>query len=88
MRVHLLMTPEIGCKKPSTAKILHDFGQLEVMFGDALNPSPEDFSLKGLHCVVEDSQKNLISWLKQFDGIPIGNGSPFMEQFEIKHIKI
>lgn len=84
MKVHLLMTPEIAVKKPESAMILFDFGELEVIFGDY---EDEKSIIRGRHCVIEDTEEIIIDWLKQFDGVPIGNGNPIQERFEIKHIK-
>lgn len=79
MRLHLLITKEMMDTKPRTTEIDHEWGELSVVFGDR--------TVTGLHCFVSDTQNNLTNWLKPFDGVPVGNGSPMMESFTIMHIK-
>lgn len=79
MKLHLLLTPNIHKAKPETCKIVFDYGQLPVVF--------EDRKETGLHCVVEDTEENIISWLKPFDYFIKGSGTPMFEQFEITYIK-
>lgn len=82
MQLHLLLTPDVAVKKPTTTKIIHDYGQLTVVFNNDIGDTRT-----GLHCVVEDTKENIIDWLKEFDGFAKGNGVPMMESFEIVHIK-
>lgn len=84
MKVHLLLTPEIAKTRPDTAIIVMDFGQLTVRFENK-NGGDAKF-LTGLHCVIEDTKQNFAKWLSQHDGIPVGNGSPMSEIFNICHI--
>ena len=79
MKLHLLLTPDIAKTKPETCKILTDFGQLTVRFDSQLIKT-------GLHCIIEDTQENIINWLKPYDGFIKGNGIPHLEEFEIVHI--
>jgi hypothetical protein len=74
-----LLTNDIAQTKPETCEIVMDFGQLAVMFD-------EGEIRRGLHCVVEDSQENIINWLKPYDGFVKGSGVPQFEQFSIAHI--
>lgn len=80
MKLHLLLTDDIAQTKPETCKIVMDFGQLMVRFGD-------DSTRTGLHCVVEDTEENIVEWLRPFDGFVKGSGTPQFEQFTIAHIK-
>ena len=68
MKLHLLLTSDIALTKPDTCKIIMDFGQLEVIFDDG--------EREGKHCVVEDTEENIIKWLKQYDGFVNGSGVP------------
>jgi hypothetical protein len=79
MKLHLLLTNEIAKTKPNTCKTIMDFGQLVVKFDDGTERS-------GLHCVVEDTQENIIKWLKPYDEVIKGNGIPQLEQFSIVHV--
>jgi len=79
MKLHLLLTQELIQTKPDSSKIIQDFGDLVVRFGD-------EETYKGLHCFVEDEIQNLINWLKPFDKVIIGNGNPMSETFTIEHI--
>lgn len=80
MQLHLLLTCDIDETRPQSCKIVMDFGQLLVKFGDTE-------SRTGLHCVVEDTQENIVNWLKPFDDFVKGNGTPQTEQFTIVHKK-
>ncbi len=80
MQLHLLLTTDIAQTMPESCKVVHDFGTLTVIFADKTRKT-------GLHCVVEDTEENIIKWLKPFDGFIKGNGSPQLEQFTICHIK-
>ena len=79
MLIDLLLTPEIQEKMPSTTKIVENYGKITCVF--------EDFDLEGLHVVLEDSLENFKQWLKEFDGIAIGNGNPISQKFRIMHVK-
>ncbi len=78
MQVHLLLTPDILEAKPESVEITNEWGDLTVIF--------DDFLKYGLHCFVEGTQKDIINWLHEFDGVAVGNGSPMTETFNIMHI--
>lgn len=78
MKLHLLLTNDIAQTKPDTCKVIMDFGQLLVKF--------DKETRTGLHCVVEDTQENIINWLKPYDGFVKGSGIPQFEEFSIVHI--
>jgi len=40
----------------------------------------------GLHCIVEDTKENIVTWLKPSDGFVKGHGLPHFEQYSIEHI--
>ena len=42
----------------------------------------------GDNAVVRGETEEIVKWLKPFDGVAVGVGSPQMEKFEIKHIKV
>lgn len=86
MLLHLLLTPVIGPSKPKTTQIVHDFGYLDVVF-ESENSKDEPTIYNGIHCIVEDTEENLVNWLKPFDFFIKGNGVTMMEEFEIVHIK-
>lgn len=79
MKVHLLLTDDIRAAMPDSIKIVLDWGMLNVRF-----PHKDYF---GLHCCVEGEEKDIVDWLKPFDGFVKGNGIPMTETFEIVHIK-
>jgi len=88
MQLHLLITPDIMTTIPKEVKIIDEYGQLDVIFPSTESTNPLDADLlTGLHAIVEGEKEHIINWLKPFDGVPIGNGIPMMEQFTIKHIK-
>lgn len=80
MQVHLIITTDmLHTMKPST-KIIHDFGNLPVVFEDG------DLIIAGKHAIVEDEKDNIVSWLKDFEFFALGNGSPMTEQFSLSSI--
>jgi len=84
MKLHLLLTVDIAKTMRESTKIIHDWGDILVVFGKFEGK----FETKhGKHCVVEDTTENIISWLKPYDSIIKGNGTPMAESFEIVHIK-
>lgn len=78
MKMHLLLTDDIRATMPDTVKIKIDWGMLRVRFDH------KDYY--GLHCFVEGEEKDIIEWLRPFDGFVKGNGTPMMETFYINHI--
>lgn len=84
MKLHLLLTPEIDKTKPETCKIIADFGFLQVIFKGL--SGKDDHIESGTHCFIEDTEENIVKWLKPFDGFVKGNGNPMMESFTIAHI--
>lgn len=79
---HLLLPPDVLAKKPETTKIIMEFGQLTVVFGNNINNTR-----RGLHCIVADKRENIIDWLSQFDEIVLGSGTPQFESFTLTSIK-
>lgn len=86
MKLHLLLTPEIKATMPETIKIIYNFDKISVIFR-AIEPENKNKMLEGENAVVEGETQEIINWLKPFDGVPIGNGVPQMEEFTIMHIK-
>lgn len=80
MKLHLLLTKEIAQAKPDTCKIVRDFGYEQVIFSDV-------FIQVGNNCVIEDTEENIVNWLKPFGDFVKGSGSPQLEQFQIVHIQ-
>ena len=85
MQLHLLLTSDIRETRPNSCKILMDFGQLKVVFEKT--ETKGQHIEEGLHCVVEGEKEDIISWLKPYDRIVVGDGNPMFERFYIKHIK-
>lgn len=86
MKLPILLTDEIRATMPETINILHNFGNIDVIF-EAINPDDAPMFLSGDNAVIEGDKEEIIKWLKPFDGVPIGNGSPQLESFKIMHIK-
>ena len=72
---------------PDTVKIIHNFGEIQVRFSSLEDNDDKAMILNGDNAIVEGEQDEIIKWLKQFDGIPVGDGFPQGEQFTIMHIK-
>lgn len=81
MKLQLLLSKDMQETMPKTCKIILNFGEISVVFEE------DKIVIEGLHCVVEDTQENIVKWLKPFDGVAVGNGIPQLEQFRIMHIK-
>jgi len=86
MKLDLLLTDEIAATKPESAKVIMDFGKIEVIF-KANNCCDEDMIATGIHCVIEDETENIQNWLRPFDGVIIGDGNPQLQNFSIMHVK-
>ncbi len=84
---HILLTPEIKSAMPDTVKITHNFGEIQVRFSSLDDNDDKAMFLNGDNAIVEGEQDEIIKWLKQFDGIPVGDGFPQGEHFTIMHIK-
>jgi hypothetical protein len=82
---HLLLTTEQQRTRPANVKIMQSWGELTIIF-DGENGEPGK-AVHGLHCFIEGYQEDIISWLKPYDAVYVGNGSPMMETFSVVHIK-
>lgn len=79
MNTTLLITEEMLETKPISINILHNWGLVTAVF----NNHP---SIHGLHCYIEGTETDFINWLKPFDYIAYGVGSPILQQFTIVHV--
>jgi hypothetical protein len=70
---------------PNTIKETFNFGHIQVIF-PALNPRGHPLMMVGDSAVIEGEQSEIVKWLKPFDGVAIGCGSPQLEKFTIMHI--
>jgi hypothetical protein len=71
---------------PDTIKVIHNFGEISVRF-EALDPKDQPEYWIGDNAVVEGEKDEVVKWLKPFDGVAIGCGSPQLERFTIRSIK-
>jgi len=86
MKIDLLLTEEMKATMPKSINILHNFGEITVRF-PSIESSDEPMFMDGESVIIEAETQEIINWLKPFDGVPIGCGTPQLEQFMIKHIK-
>ena len=87
MMLDLLLTEEIKATMPETVKILHNCGKVTAIF-EALDPTKDEPEyIEGESVIVEADKQEIINWLKPFDGVPVGCGSPQLEHFTIRSIK-
>ena len=70
---------------PDTIKETFNFGRIQVIF-PAINPKEHPLMMAGDSAVIEGEQDEIVKWLKPFDGVAIGCGSPQLEKFTIMHI--
>jgi len=81
MILHLLVTEELE-PVPEGFKVVEDYGELSIM------ATADD----GVHCiagrnlVLDGTEQQIKNWLSPFDGVWVGVGPPFMEEFEVLHI--
>lgn len=89
MKQHLLVTDEMKATMPKELKVVFDAGRIGVVFHkkDSYDTKDIEFDMYGDNMILEGEQETFINWLKEFDGIAVGNGVPQLEQFEIMHIK-
>ena len=85
MKVPILLTPEVKATMPKTIKVLFNFGHTQVIV-PAINEHKYPLILIGDNAVVEGRKKDIVKWLKPFDGVAIGGESPQLEQFTIMHV--
>ena len=74
----MLLTAEVGPTKPDDVKIVQNYGDLVVHFGDRIE--------RGLHIVVEGKRESIAKWLGKYDYFIKGSGIPMFEQFTVCHI--
>lgn len=85
MKLDLLLTPELWKSMPETITVTHNFGHIQVIF-PAKNSKEYPLIMGGDSAVVEGETSEVIKWLKPFDGVAVGCGSPQLEKFTIMHI--
>jgi len=90
MIIDLLLTSEIKATMPDTIKINFNFGRIGVIFpskkGFVFSSNEVGMVMYGDSVVIEGDKEEIIKWLKPFDGIAVGCGSPQLEKFTIMHI--
>ena len=82
MQLHLLLTPEVKKTMPNTVKMVANYGTINVVFEDESIPLRS-----GENCILEDEKENIVNWLRPFDEVLVGSGTPQLEEFTIMHIK-
>jgi len=80
MQQHLLVTPEMRKTMPESLEIIFNAGNIYVCFEDIID-------MAGDNMILEGEQDDFVNWLKEFDGVPVGDGIPQLERFTIMHIK-
>lgn len=81
-KLHMLLTDDVLSVIPPTTQITDNYGKLMVVFGSNINNTRT-----GKHCIVSDTEENLKNWLKNFDEIIVGCGTPMLESFTITKLK-
>jgi hypothetical protein len=85
MIIDLLLTSKIKATMPDTIKINFNFGKIGVIF-PSKKANEVDMIMYGDSVVIEGDKEEIIKWLKPFDGIAVGCGTPQLEKFTIMHI--
>lgn len=78
MKIHLLAQFEM-LPVPKNIEVVQDFGQVSIT-------TTGSEVIGGSHMMVEGSERALKDWLRPFDGVWVGVGSPQMQEFEVMHI--
>ncbi len=79
MKVHLLLEGRLG-PIPAGIQTLHRWNNVEIF----VNPSK---FIDGDSVILEGSEESFVKWLKPFDHVWLGEGSPMLERFVVGHIK-
>lgn len=87
MTIHLLLTEEIRPTMPETINVVADYGELKVVLPYENSKSNIIDFKRGSHVLLNGEENMFSDWLRPFDGILVGVGSPMMQQFEIMHVK-
>lgn len=84
MNLDILLTPELKKTIPDTIKVPFNYGEIIVIFP---NDDGTNNEMIGDNAVVSGEKQDIVNWLKPFDGIAVGCGTPQLEEFQIMHIK-
>lgn len=79
----LLATDDMLSTKPQDVEIKHNWGHCEIVVVEA----ERDRFVGGTHIAVEGPIESIKGWLRPFDGVWFGVGSPVLQEFEVGHIK-
>lgn len=85
MILDLLLTAELKKTMPKSIDTLFDYGVITVIF-PALDDKDDALRMTGNSVVLEGITEDFIEWLKPFDGVAVGCGTPQLEKFTIMHI--
>jgi len=80
MKLVLLLEDKLN-PIPDTIKVLEDWGFVSVVngWGKPL--------VSGSHVYLEGTEEAFKEWLRPFDSVCVGQGSPMLQNFSIMHIK-
>ena len=76
--LHLVVEPKM-MPIPEDVKVIENYGDIRVVSGA--------LSIDGEHMVVRGTEGSIKDWLRPFDGVWFGKGSPVWQEFEVGHIK-
>jgi hypothetical protein len=68
---------------PADIKVVNSWGFVSVQTGEGLKGP----FVAGDHMALEGEPEAFQKWLRPFDGVWVGQGSPIMQSFVVKHIK-
>lgn len=78
MNLCILLQPEHE-PIPDNVTVLQDYGELGVHTDNGF--------ITGKQIIMEGEPTAFQDWLRPFDGVWVGRGSPMMQEFAIMHIK-
>lgn len=79
MKLCILLTPSMP-PKPEAVKILHNWGNTMVVYKEGTTPK----TIFGDHVMVEGTDEDLSLWLESAKQVWVGEGSPFLEHFNLR----
>lgn len=95
MQQHLLLTSRLKEKMPSTIKVIFNAGSIKIIVEGNEDNNLPGFSeytnnlniCVGENVIIEGEKEEIITWLKPFNALWIGNGIPQLESFTIMHVR-
>ena len=87
MQTALLLTRELKDTMPESIKTVMNFGEIMVVFDTVDEKSYGKQFIIGEHVILKGDAEDFKNWLRPFDAVYVGVGSPMQQEFHAMHIK-